>query len=257
MDTGVSYLYGEAGNDTLTVTSVEGGGRTYGLVMDGGDGNDNISAPTFKIALGGSGDDIITTSSMQPGVPELIDGGSGNDKLVFAWYGWSGCNIDFSKVINFETIDIGGGDGGRFVLANETGATGSTLTITSSAWGHGFYLDGSAELDANLNITGIDGYSPDDTLIGGALDDTINGRGGNDSINGGAGNDLLLGGEGNDTLIGGVGNDTINGGNGTDTAIYSRNYTDYTITLISATATESSYLNISGIDGNDGLYGIN
>jgi Ca2+-binding RTX toxin-like protein len=258
-DTGVSYLYGEAGNDTLTVTSVEQGGRTYGLVMDGGDGNDYLSAPTVQRAFGGAGDDIFQMSALQPTAPETLDGGAGNDELRFSWYGWSGFNIDLSKAINFETINFGDGNGGGLVavLSDLTGAAGTTLTIKTNHWGHGIKVDGSAETDARLDMMGIDGYSPNDTLIGGQLADTIRGLGGADSLVGNAGDDSIVGGAGDDTLVGGVGNDTIDGGEGGDTAVLSGNRAAYTVTEMAPVNGANGYLQVSGLDGIDRLYGIN
>jgi len=51
------------------------------------------------------------------------------------------------------------------------------------------------------------------TLIGTAGDDTIQGK------------------DGNDTITGAQGNDTIDGGNGIDTAVYTGNFSDYTINI--------------------------
>ena len=56
-------------------------------------------------------------------------------------------------------------------------------------------------------------------------------------LDGGAGNDDLQGGLGQERLIGGEGNDTIDGGDHTDTAVYSGNWSDYTISESSGTHT--------------------
>src|SRR5574343_86259 len=256
-DTGESSLYGEAGNDLLTVTSVENGGHTTGLLLDGGEGNDTLSAPTFTQAFGGAGDDLVITSAWQPVAPQSIDGGDGTDTLRFNWYGWSGCNIDFTKVVNFEFIQLGEASGGEFVLADATGQAGTVLTVTAGLSGYGITVDGAAETDARLAITGVDTYSPNDVLIGGQLDDTISGLGGHDSLVGHAGDDSLLGGDGNDTLTGSAGNDVLNGGAGTDTAVFSGLRADYLIEEIAATPGSEGYLQVTGADGVDRLYGIN
>ena len=97
----------------------------------------------------------------------------------------------------------------------------------------------------NFNITGgsgndyLVGDSGNDTLIGGDGNDALSGSDGNDTLNGGDGNDTLTGSDGNDVLNGGAGDDTLaggsgtnilDGGDGTDTAVYSGNFTDYSIT---------------------------
>ena len=258
-DTGVSWLFGEGGDDVLTVTSVEGGGRTYGLWMDGGEGNDLIAAPTLYRAYGGAGDDVIQMSAMQPIAPDMVDGGEGTDELRLSWYGWSGLNIDFSKVLNFELINFTDGNGGglRAVLSDVTAVAGMTLQIRTSGSGHGIHVDGSAELDAHLDMRGVDSYSPNDTLIGGQLSDTMSGLGGNDVLSGQAGDDWLLGGAGDDTLTGGQGDDTLDGGDGFDTAVFSGNYADYIVTEIVSTASAAGYLEVSGVEGTDRLYGVN
>ena len=190
-DTGVSSLHGEGGDDVLTVTNIEYGGRSDGLWMDGGDGNDYLSAPTVYRAYGGSGDDVIQMSARQPTTPDLIDGGEGVDELRLSWYGWSGLNIDFSKVLNFELINFTDGNGGglRAVLSDMTAVAGMTLVVRAGTGGHGINVDGSAETDAYLQITGVDSYSPNDTLTGGQLADTISGLGGHDVLSGQDGND--------------------------------------------------------------------
>ena len=258
-DTGASTLYGEGGNDTLTVTDIEQGGRTYGLVLDGGGGNDYLSAPTVKRAFGGEGDDIIQMSAQQPSAPETLDGGTGTDELRLSWYGWSGFNIDLTKVTGFEIINISGDNGGglRAVLSDVNGATGTTLTIKTNLSGHGINIDGSAESDARLDMTGIDTYSPNDTLLGGQLSDTIQGLGGADSLVGNGGDDSILGGAGDDTLVGGAGNDRLDGGEGTDTAIFSGNQIAYTVIEVPAASGANGYLQVSGPDGTDRLYGVN
>jgi Ca2+-binding RTX toxin-like protein len=227
--------------------------------MDGGDGNDYLSAPTVYRAYGGAGDDVIQMSARQPTTPDLIDGGEGVDELRFSWYGWSGLNIDFSKVLNFELINISGDNGGglRAVLSDVTAVAGMTLVVRASTGGHGINVDGSAETDAYLQITGVDSYSPNDTLTGGQLADTISGLGGNDVLSGQGGNDWLLGGAGDDTLTGGLGDDTLDGGDDLDVVVFAGNYADYLITEVASTESAAGYLEVNGTEGTDRLYGIN
>ena len=54
---------------------------------------------------------------------------------------------------------------------------------------------------------------------------------GNDQLYGDAGNDTLSGGADNDTLTGGTGDDTLDGGTGDDTAVFSHDFSKYTISF--------------------------
>jgi methionine-rich copper-binding protein CopC len=106
----------------------------------------------------------------------------------------------------------------------------------------------------------------DDTIHGGAGDDTIGSLGGNDHLYGDAGNDMVTGGEGNDTLDGGdgkdtlrgdAGNDTLIGGAGDDTAVFSGNFSRYSISFDSRTDTYTLFdTTIGGGDGTDTVTGM-
>jgi Ca2+-binding RTX toxin-like protein len=192
-------------------------------------------------------------SARQPTTPDLIDGGEGIDELRFSWYGWGGLNIDFSKVLNFELINFTDGNGGglRAVLSDVTAVAGMTLVVRAGTGGHGINVDGSAETDAYLQITGVDSYSPNDTLTGGQLADTISGLGGHDVLSGQDGNDWLLGGAGDDTLTGGLGDDTLDGGDGLDVVMFEGNYADYVIAEV------VGGLTVSSTEGDDVLRNTN
>lgn len=71
-----------------------------------------------------------------------------------------------------------------------------------------------------------------------------------DSFIGSAGNDAVTANNDGDTLTGGAGNDTLTGGTGIDTAVYSGNYSDYTISFSSGVFTISDH---RGADGTDTL----
>jgi len=65
----------------------------------------------------------------------------------------------------------------------------------------------------------------------------VAGTSANNTLSGGARGDELLGLGGNDTLTGNGGNDRIDGGTGTDTAVFTGQWSDYQISLDSATGT--------------------
>ncbi|MET0120570.1 MAG: calcium-binding protein [Candidatus Thiodiazotropha sp. 6PLUC9] len=152
------------------------------LVINGGDGNDNISVtgqqlcgPEKNITLnGGCGDDVIRGGSGD----EAIRGGDGNDTLI--------------------------GGGGDDCLAGGKG--------DDSIWG-GSGNDRIYGQDGNDTLVGNEG---DDLVFGGRGDDNIWGSAGNDNLNGGAGNDSLVGGCGDDYITGNAGRDNMWGGFGND-----------------------------------------
>ena len=115
------------------------------------------------------------------------------------------------------------------------------------------------------------GSNRDDTIIGSTKNDNLLGELGNDEIYGyelndilygGYGNDSLYGGTGNDTIDGGLGNDTIDGGYGTDTAVFSKNFSEYSFAIKSGnlqiTGARTDILkNIENIKFNDVSKNIN
>jgi hypothetical protein len=99
------------------------------------------------------------------------------------------------------------------ILANSTGTTGATATITVNGLVFDRLIAGGQGND-NLGVST------------GAYRDWINGDDGNDTINGFSNNDYLLGGNGADSISGGVGgSDTLVGGIGNDTLIGGGDFT--------------------------------
>ena len=136
--------------------------------------------------LGTDGNDVLKNT----GAIEIIDGGAGIDKVVFA-EGTRGISV------NLKTGQVIDSFGNRETIKNVE------------------IVEGTAFNDV---ITGSDGT---DYLIGGGGNDVLNGGKGNDELYGGTGDDRLNGGDGNDLIVGGQGKDIINGGNGFDTVNYS------------------------------------
>ncbi|MCT0233883.1 calcium-binding protein [Synechococcus sp. CS-1327] len=167
--------YGLGGNDNLTSLT---NGLTY---MEGGDGNDRLSANGSSADLyGGGGNDFLVGPS--GAFVSFMFGGEGTDRLQ-----------SFSTVGDYldggtRADRLDGGDGDDLLLGGE----GSDSQLESIFVGPGFFL-----------------------ITGGLF-----GNGGNDNLDGGNGDDFLDGGTGNDVLVGGTGNDTLNGG-ANDDLIYS------------------------------------
>ncbi|EAT58714.1 Ig-like domain-containing protein [Chlorobium ferrooxidans] len=84
----------------------------------------------------------------------------------------------------------------------------------------------------------------------------VNGGSGNDTIKGNRAGNSLYGGSGNDTVTGGAGDDILNGGDGTDKAVYSGNFSDYSISYDGATDTYTITDKSADRDGSDRVSGF-
>ena len=206
-DTGNSTIYGEGGSDIIYSRKDQNTyGSEQGLTVFGGDGDDQIYNyyGSFKKVDAGSGDDTVYAEALGSEQAILL-GGEGYDKLTVRWISNS---INWSLITGFEELYFGDhGGSANIVFPNSFGQSGTTLKIRSNAWSHPLVLDFSAELDASLDITGVDGYSPNDVLKGGFLGDFIRSLGGDDTVYGGGGNDILDLGDGADIATGGQGGD--------------------------------------------------
>ena len=241
---------GGDGNDTITLDATpDGTAATYDLnggagddalgisangnaTLDGGDGNDSLSAHSVggldADLLGDAGNDDFTTSDDV--VPD-ISGGDGNDYVYLP--------------MPNEPTTVSGGAGTDTVEIDPTGSNVSGTVRVN--------LDGQADSDfagpvplSTLgsdieNVTVSSGGSGGGQLNysnlfvnGNALDNviTVEGSpGGVAVVNGEAGNDQLVairdgpadlyGGDGNDTLVGDGGDVAFSGGAGTDVADFS------------------------------------
>ena len=196
---GTHVIRGDGGNDKVI------GGWEAVATFWGGSGNDTVTEVVGDLR-GQAGDDsfrVALNSGKEDGYAYLIDGGSGNDALLFTINAGSvGIRVSLDDVAN---------DGRQH--------TPDVLNVRDFE-----KLTGSIRAD-NLNAAMVD-YPV--TLIGLAGDDTLTGGAGADSLDGGIANDLITGNLGADTMIGNTGNDTffaadsiadqIIGGSGTDSA---------------------------------------
>ncbi len=158
---------GLEGNDTIAVTSINGG------FVNGNNGNDIMSsggaaASTFTNnakLVGGQGNDAITLGAVAAVslTSGLVNGQDGDDTIT---------------ITRVNTMTFGGG-------STIFGGQGSDV------------LNGSANA-ASLVLSGDLGA---DNITGGTAGDTIFGGDGNDRIDGGRGNDSMSGGTGVDTFV--------------------------------------------------------
>ena len=208
---GKSSLDGGAGNDTIVggyaSDTILGGADNDNLsgifnLGSGGDGNDTINATfagtnaTLITLDGGLGNDVLFGSS-SPGVTNWMNGGAGNDTIVFG-----------------STSDqlISNGDfTGDDIISYANGITFSTTNFITDNLGNNFITGGNG---TDVLTTG----AGNDLLFGDSSNASLT-TSGNDTLDAGAGNDTLLGGYGDDQLFGGDGNDSLGGGPGADTLI--------------------------------------
>jgi Ca2+-binding RTX toxin-like protein len=200
-------IKGGAGDDAIATFS--SGAQT----VDGGSGNDSITA-TFGAATlnGGEGDDTLTGTA----AGDVLNGGSGDD-----------------------TMD---GNAGADVLNGNAGVDTANYATRSAA--QTVTLDGTAndgDSTDGATLTTRDNVKTDvENITGGSGPDSLTGTTGSSSIanllDGGAGNDTLIGNDGDDSLIGGLGTDTTNGGTGNDTITIRDGATDVPAVCGSGTA---------------------
>lgn len=207
---GKNLLDGGDGNDTITAASITD-------TMIGGTGNDSLGG-LFTSASGGDGNDTINGTN-NGSSPATLDGGNANDYLIG---GRSGTNL-FAGGAGNDTIFygttgdklIGDLSGDDYISATSVNAvsTGSTPVLIFDNTGNNFFL-GSSTVDS------IVGGAGNDFMFGDVGDDTLLGADGNNTLAGGDGNDNIVGGSGNDSIIGLSGSDGMLGGAGSDSFVY-------------------------------------
>jgi Ca2+-binding RTX toxin-like protein len=215
-NTATIQVFGQAGNDTITLN--EANGALPQALLFGGAGNDTLT--------GGSGNDMLfgqagNDTLLGKGGNDLLFGGAGNDTLaggtgddqVFGeagddrmiWNPGEGTDLNEGGA-GTDTVEVNGGNGAEQFTATPNGTRVRFDRISPAP----FSIDIGTSENLVVNMNG-----GDDTFTGSNGLATLIQL----TVDGGAGNDTITGGDGNDLLRGGDGNDTINGGRGTDTAL--------------------------------------
>ena len=229
-----SEAWGDEGNDIILVSPLDGATHAPGMIvvtLNGGDGNDILTAGPAAIRINGDGGaDTITGS---PDDDEL-NGGDGADHIE------AGEGDDM----------VDGGAGNDFIEAytgNDIVHAGPGNDIVRGS-------RGDDELYGDEGDDELIGASGNDILVGGAGADLINGHGGIDLLIGddvgsivgnvgdiptlgitvtglgGNGNDILIGGGNIDALFGVGGDDFLYGGNlfnKGDTGVIEEDHNDF------------------------------
>lgn len=242
--TGSLTINSLGGNDEVTVQALDSG--AFGVVVNGGSGNDSLTGTTENDTLtGGAGDDTL-------------DGGTGTDVFrddatasVQTLLGGSYDGNGSDTLISIEQAELNGNNSNNQIDASSFSASvtlrgnggDDTLTGTTSddilegGGGNDILLSGAGSdfIDGGDDADTLNGGGGSDTLTGGEGDDNLAGGSGRDSLQGGGGNDRMFGqGSTGDTLHGGEGDDLINGGSGDD-IIFDEADADFLLTNTSMT----------------------
>ncbi len=225
-NTGLMQVFGQAGNDVLTVD--ESNGAMPAVEMFGGAGND--------VLTGGSGNDLLfgqagNDTLLGKGGDDLLFGGDGNDVLIggagddqvfgqagddrMIWNPGDGTDL-FEGGDGTDTAEVNGGNGSETFSITANGSRVRFDRLDPAP----FSLDIGTTENLVLNANGGDDVITAGNGLAGLINLTLDGGAGNDTITGGDGNDVLIGGDGNDVVIGGRGNDVAFLGSGDDTFVW-------------------------------------
>lgn len=233
-------LYGEDGNDTLTVNGMNGR-------LDGGDGNDLLHADGLgNVLIGGAGNDTL---SMENYSRVHLYGDEGDDLFLLGQTEEAGFEVTISRgeyTTGRDILDISAltdsldnlrfhqeyGSSVRMEILDDDGNTLGSVML----WDLLYFSEGRSPIEV-LRIDGTDHEIPtgvglgdlvgavrygaddgDDRIEVTIADDAVSGLAGNDTLNTELDNISLDGGEGNDfltitgddgTFISGAGDDTL------------------------------------------------
>src|SRR3954451_5605063 len=215
-NTALIQVFGQAGNDTLTLDEVNGALPKANLF--GGDGNDTLTGGSGNdllfgqagndvllgkggddVLFGGAGDDVLTGG----GGADQAFGEAGNDRMI--WNPGEGTDLNEGGA-GSDTVEVNGGNGAETFTVTPNGTRVRFDRVSPAP----FTIDIGTTENLAVNANGGD----DSFSAGNGLASLIS-----ITVDGGAGNDSLLGGDGADLLIGGDGNDFIDGNRGNDVAL--------------------------------------
>jgi Ca2+-binding RTX toxin-like protein len=242
-NTALIQVFGQGGNDTVTLSEVNG--PLPRSLLFGGAGNDVLTGGSANDQLFGQGGN---DSLLGKGGVDFLFGGSDSDTLtggdaddqVFAESGddrmiWNpGDDTDLNEGgAGTDTVEVNGGNGTEQFAATANGTRvrfdrltpapfaidiGTSEKLVLNAGGGDDSFSASGNLAALIGIT-VDGGAGNDTLLGSNGVDRLLGGDGDDFVDGNQGNDTALLGAGDDTFQWdpGDGSDIVEGQDGADT----------------------------------------
>ncbi|MFO0956093.1 MAG: calcium-binding protein [Isosphaeraceae bacterium] len=222
-NTSLIQVFGQAGNDTITIN--EANGALPAANLFGGAGND--------VLIGGSGNDLLfgqagNDTLLGKGGNDFLFGGADNDTLtggdgddqVFGEAGddrmiWDpGDDTDLNEGGDgTDTVEVNGGNGAEVFTASANGTRVRFDRLNPAP----FSIDIGTSENLVLNANGGDDSFSATGNLAPLIRLTVDGGTGNDTILGSNGADILLGGDGNDFIDGNQGNDVAFLGAGDDT----------------------------------------
>jgi Ca2+-binding RTX toxin-like protein len=245
-NTTLIQVFGQAGNDSVTLSEVNGAlpranlfGGAGNDTLTGGSGNDQLFGDAGNdfllgkggddLLFGGTDDDILTGGT---GTDQAF-GQAGNDTMI--WNPGEGSDLNEGGD-GIDTVVVNGGNGAENFTVAANGSRvrfdrvtpapfsidiGTSENLVVNANGGDDTFTAGNGLATLIAIT-VDGGAGNDTLTGGDGADSLNGGDGNDLINGGRGNDSIFLGAGDDVFVWnpGDGSDTVDGQTGSDRMIF-------------------------------------
>jgi Ca2+-binding RTX toxin-like protein len=245
-NTALIQVFGQAGNDTITLNEANGAlpranlfGGTGNDTITGGSGGDMLFGQAgndtllgkggFDFLFGGSENDILTGGDAD----DQVFGESGDDRMI--WNPGDDTDLNEGGAGN-DTVEVNGGGGAEVFTTTANGArvrfdrldpapfsidigTSENLVLNMNGGNDSFSATGN--LAALIKIT-VDGGAGNDTILGSNGIDLLRGGDGDDFIDGQQGNDVAFLGAGNDTFQWdpGDGSDVVEGQDGTDTMLF-------------------------------------
>jgi Ca2+-binding RTX toxin-like protein len=225
-NTSLIQVFGQAGNDTITLDEANGALPAANLfggggndVLTGGSGNDLLFGQGGNDALlgkggndelfGGDGADVLTGGTGD----DQVFGEAGNDRMI--WNPGDGTDLNEGGD-GTDTVEVNGGNGSETFTVTANGTRVRFDRVNPAP----FTIDIGTSENLVVNMNGGDDVLTAGNGLAPLINLTVDGGTGNDAITGGDGNDLLIGGDGNDLIIGGRGNDTALLGAGDDTFVW-------------------------------------
>jgi Ca2+-binding RTX toxin-like protein len=245
-NTNLIQVYGQPGNDTISLDEANGAlpkANLFGSSGDdtiiGGSGADQIFGQAgndillgkigIDLLFGGADNDALTGGDGD----DQAFGESGNDRLI-----WNpGDDTDLNEGGDgSDTIEVNGGGGAEAFTTTANGTRvrldrldpapfaldiGTSEKLVLNANGGNDSFSATGNLAALIQIT-VDGGAGDDTLLGSNGADLLLGGDNNDFIDGQQGNDTAFLGVGDDTFQWdpGDGNDIVEGQDGADSTVF-------------------------------------
>jgi len=216
---GLAVQFGGQGRDTLAATvTIQGGrppvtnsgDRTASVLLDGGNGDDVISAKANvdlfttanvvlkTLVLGGNGNDIIDVVADARGsigtnvAANVADGGAGNDRIT------ASAQTDLTSFSGTATNELTGGDGDDFLEATAIGRSYFNQLVSNTLHGGrgNDVLHASNQVSSNsgtpISVMELWGDDGDDTIVAVGRNQSLGAIANNSSrLDGGKGNDSL------------------------------------------------------------------